>query len=225
MISAIRDDNPVMYFLHKGLMGLGWMKSPESAVTPVPEEPHTIPFGQADVKREGRDVTIVAVALMVHRALEAAARLEAEGIQTEVVDLRTLVPLDRATVLASVRKTGRLLVVDEDYRSFGLTGEIAAVLAEEAPKPFGRPSGGSPCRTSPSPTAGPWRPSAFPARTPSQTRPAPWSPEPMPYSFVLPTLQDRAEEGVVVAWFKRGSRRKEPRWSRGSRWWRSRWKR
>jgi len=134
MITAIRDDNPVMYFFHKGLMGLGWMKYPETAVTPVPEEPYTIPLGQADVKRPGDDVTIVAVALMVHRALEAAARLEDEGIHAEVVDLRTLVPLDRTAVLASVRKTGRLLVVDEDYRSFGLTGEIAALVAEEAPE-------------------------------------------------------------------------------------------
>lgn len=139
MISAIRDDNPVMYFFHKGLMGLGWMKYPETTITPVPEEPYTIPFGQADVKREGRDVTIVAVAMMVHRALEAAEQLEKEGISAEVLDLRTLVPLDRRAVLDSVRKTGRLLVVDEDYRSFGLTGEIAAIVAEEAPEVLKKP--------------------------------------------------------------------------------------
>jgi len=139
MISAIRDDNPVMYFFHKGLMGLGWMKYPETTITPVPEEPYTIPFGQADVKREGEDVTIVAVAMMVHRALEAAKELEKEGISAEVLDLRTLVPLDRRAVLDSVRKTGRLLVVDEDYRSFGLTGEIAAIVAEEAPEVLKKP--------------------------------------------------------------------------------------
>jgi len=129
MTQAIRDDNPVMYFFHKGLMGLGWMTSPATAATPVPEEPYTIPFGKAEVKRAGTDLTLVTVGLMVHRALEAAALLE-KKISIEVIDLRTLVPLDRATVVASVRKTGRLLVVDEDYRSFGLTGEIAATVAE-----------------------------------------------------------------------------------------------
>jgi acetoin:2,6-dichlorophenolindophenol oxidoreductase subunit beta len=134
MIQAIRDDNPVMYFFHKGLMGLGWMSSPATATTPVPEEPYTVPFGKAEVKRAGKDATIVTLGLMVHRALEAAAELEKGGISVEIVDLRTLVPLDRAAVLTSVRKTGRLLVVDEDYRSFGLSGEIAATVAEEDPK-------------------------------------------------------------------------------------------
>ncbi len=132
MIQAIRDDNPVMYFFHKGLMGLGWMKYPDTTVTPVPEEPYTIPFGVADVKREGKDVTIVALAWMVHRALEAAKTLAEEGIEVEVLDLRTLVPLDREAVVNSLKKTHRLLVVDEDYKSFGMTGEIAAIAAEEA---------------------------------------------------------------------------------------------
>ncbi len=132
MISAIRDDNPVMYFFHKGLMGLGWMKYPPGTVTPVPEEPYTIPFGVADVKRRGKDVTIVALAMMVHRALDAADELAKEGIEVEVIDLRTLVPLDRAAVVNSVKKTHKLIVVDEDYRNFGMTGEIAATVAEEA---------------------------------------------------------------------------------------------
>lgn len=132
MIQAIRDDNPVMYFFHKGLMGLGWMKYPDSTVTPVPEEPYAIPFGQADVKREGSDVTVVALAWMVHRAMEAAETLADEGIEVEVLDLRTLVPLDREAVVNSLKKTHRLLVVDEDYKSFGMTGEIAAIAAEEA---------------------------------------------------------------------------------------------
>jgi len=132
MIQAIRDDNPVMYFFHKGLMGLGWMKYPATTVTEVPEEPYTIPFGVADVKREGKDITIVALALMVHRALAAAEALAEEGIEAEVLDLRTLVPLDREAVINSVKKTHRLLVVDEDYKSFGMTGEIAAIVAEEA---------------------------------------------------------------------------------------------
>lgn len=132
MISAIRDDNPVMYFFHKGLMGLGWMKYPERTVTAVPEDAYTIPFGVADIKRQGGDLTIVTLGMMVHRALDAAEVLAEEGIEAEVIDLRTLVPLDRKAVVDSVKKTHRLLVVDEDYRGFGMTGEIAAIVAEEA---------------------------------------------------------------------------------------------
>lgn len=132
MTAAIRDDNPVMYFFHKGLMGLGWMKYPERTVTPVPEEPYTLPFGVADIKRSGTDLTIVSLAMMVHRALDAADVLAKEGIEAEVLDLRTLVPLDRETVVKSIKKTHKLLVVDEDYLGFGLTGEIAAIAAEEA---------------------------------------------------------------------------------------------
>lgn len=132
MISAIRDDNPVIYFFHKGVMGLGWMTPLEGATAPVPEEPYTIPFGKADVKREGTDVSIVTVSLMVHRALEAATQLEQDGISAEVIDLRTLVPLDKAAILNSVKKTHRLLIVDEDYKSFGMSGEITAIVAEEA---------------------------------------------------------------------------------------------
>lgn len=131
MTQAIRDDNPVMFFFHKGLMGLPWMSIIEASWAPVPEEPYTIPLGAADVKREGKDATVVGVAMMVHRALEAAETLAGEGIQAEVVDLRTLVPLDKTAIVNSVKKTHRLLVVDEDYRSFGLSGEIIALAAEE----------------------------------------------------------------------------------------------
>jgi len=132
MHNAIRDDDPVVYMYHKRLMGLGWLPAPDGPKTPVPETDYTIPFGRADVKREGADVTIVTLGLHVHRALDAAAALAADGIDAEVVDLRTLVPLDRETVVESVRKTGNLVVVDEDYRSFGLTGEIVASVADEA---------------------------------------------------------------------------------------------
>jgi pyruvate dehydrogenase E1 component beta subunit len=132
MTQAIRDDNPVMFFFHKGLMGLPWMSIIEATWAPVPEEPYTIPFGVADVKREGSDVTVVAVSMMVHRALEAAEKLAQEGINIEVIDLRSLVPLDREAVINSVKKTHRLLVVDEDYLSYGLSGEIVAVVAEQA---------------------------------------------------------------------------------------------
>jgi len=132
MTTAIRDDNPVMYFFHKGLMGLPWMSIIEATWAPVPEEPYTIPFGVADVKREGNDVTIVAVSMMVHRSLEAAEKLAEEGISVEVIDLRTLVPLDKEAVIKSVKKTHRLLVVDEDYLSYGMSGEIAATAVEGA---------------------------------------------------------------------------------------------
>ncbi|WP_411964027.1 alpha-ketoacid dehydrogenase subunit beta [Haloferax sp. YSMS24] len=132
MHSAIRDDDPVVYMFHKRLMGLGWMPSPPGPKTGVPEEDYTIPFGEADVKREGSDVTVVTLGLHVHRSLDAASRLEDDGIDAEVIDLRTLVPLDTDTILESVRKTGKLLVVDEDYQSFGVTGEIIARAAEGA---------------------------------------------------------------------------------------------
>ena len=130
MIQAIRDDNPVMYFFHKGIMGLPWMAYFEGATTEVPAEPYTIAFGQARVARAGRDLTIVTLSQMVHKALRAAEDLKQDGIDAEVIDLRTLVPLDVDSVVNSVSKTGRLLVADEDYLNFGLTGEIAALIAE-----------------------------------------------------------------------------------------------
>jgi Pyruvate/2-oxoglutarate dehydrogenase complex, dehydrogenase (E1) component, eukaryotic type, beta subunit len=132
MISAIRDDNPVVYMFHKGIMGLGWMTPNPRATAHVPEEPYTIPIGKADVKREGRDLTIVTISLMVHRALDAADDLAGDGIEAEVLDLRSLVPLDREAILASVGKTHRLLVVDEDYRSFGMSGEVITTVIEGA---------------------------------------------------------------------------------------------
>ncbi len=122
--TAIRDDNPVMFFEHKALYA---MKGE------VPDDPeYMIPFGQADIKREGKDVSIVANLLYVHRALEAAEALKAEGISAEVIDPRTLVPLDRETILASVRKTGRLVIVHEAHRSAGWGAEVAAMVTEEA---------------------------------------------------------------------------------------------
>ena len=130
MTQAIRDDNPVMFMFHKGIMGLPWMAYFEGSTNEVPEEPYTIPFGQAKVVREGRDLSIVTLSQMVQKSLLAAQQLSSAGIEAEVIDLRTLVPLDRDAVLQSVRKTGRLLVADEDYLSFGLSGEIAAIVAE-----------------------------------------------------------------------------------------------
>ena len=132
MHSAIRDDDPVVYLFHKRLMGLGWMPAPDGPKTDVPEEPYEVAFGDADVKREGADATVVTLGLHVHRALEAADALAEDGVDAEVIDLRTLVPLDTDAVLESVAKTGRLVVVDEDYRSFGVTGEIVSRVAESA---------------------------------------------------------------------------------------------
>jgi acetoin:2,6-dichlorophenolindophenol oxidoreductase subunit beta len=134
MISAIRDDNPVIYVFHKGIMGLPWMAKNPRSVGPVPQEAYETPIGTAAVAREGRDATVVTVSLSVHHALDAAGRMSAEhGVELEVIDLRTLVPLDRAAILSSVAKTGRLLVVDEDYQSFGMSGEVAATVAETDP--------------------------------------------------------------------------------------------
>jgi len=130
MTQAIRDDNPVVFMYHKGIMGLPWMAYYEGSSNDVPVEPYTLPFGQAKVVREGKDVTIVTISQMVQKALVAADELAKGGLSAEVVDLRTLVPLDRQTVLKSVAKTGRLLIADEDYLGFGLTGEISGIVAE-----------------------------------------------------------------------------------------------
>lgn len=132
MISAIRDDNPVVYMFHKGALGLGWMVNNPRATGPVPEESYTVPIGKAAVAREGTDVSIVTLGLSVHKALDAAETLEAQGISAEVIDLRSLVPLDREAVIESVKKTHRLLVVDEDYQSFGMTGEIITTAVQGA---------------------------------------------------------------------------------------------
>jgi len=130
MAQAIRDDNPVIFMYHKGIMGLPWMAYLDGSTNAVPEQSYVIPFGVAKVVREGTDVTIVTISQMVQKASLAADVLAEQGISAEVIDLRTLVPLDRATVLASVAKTGRLLIADEDYLGFGMTGEISAIIAE-----------------------------------------------------------------------------------------------
>jgi len=121
--TAIRDDNPVMFFEHKLLYNIKGS---------VPEEEYTVPLGVADVKREGEDVTIVATLYMVHKSLAAAEELSNEGISVEVVDPRTLVPLDKQAIINSVKKTGRIVIVTEDCKTGGVSAEIAAVVAEEA---------------------------------------------------------------------------------------------
>jgi len=122
LISSLRNDDPKVFFEHRLL---------SSVKGPVPEEPYTISFGKAEVKNEGKDVTIVAVGLMVQYALGAATKLLKEGISAEVVDPRTIVPLDKSTILKSVKKTSRLLIVDEDYERCGFASEVAAVVADE----------------------------------------------------------------------------------------------
>jgi len=133
MISAIRDDNPVVYMFHKGVMGLAWMAKNPRATDDVPTEAYTVPIGEAKVVRPGEDVSVVTLSLSVHHALDAAESLAGHGIDAEVIDLRSLVPLDREAILASVAKTGRLVVVDEDYQSFGVSGEVVATVTDVDP--------------------------------------------------------------------------------------------
>jgi 2-oxoisovalerate dehydrogenase E1 component len=119
--TAIRSDDPVFFLEHKGLL---------NTRGPVPEAEYLIPFGEAAIVREGEDLTIVAIALMVKRALEACEQLAEEGVSAELIDPRTLAPLDVDTILESVSKTGRLLIVDEDYAPCGAGAEIAAQVID-----------------------------------------------------------------------------------------------
>jgi len=120
--TAIRDDNPVISF-ESTVLG--------SMVGEVPEEEYTIPFGEADIKREGIDVTVVALSRMVHEALAVAEEMEKQGVSLEVIDPRTLVPLDRDTIRESVFRTGRLLVVDEACRTCGAAAEVLSLIVED----------------------------------------------------------------------------------------------
>ncbi|MHB8073016.1 alpha-ketoacid dehydrogenase subunit beta [Desulfosporosinus fructosivorans] len=120
--SAIRDDNPVVFLEHKALYGV---------MGEVPDGEYTIPLGKADIKREGKDVTILAYSMMLHKALAAAETLALEGIEAEVIDPRTLVPFDKETLYKSIEKTGRLVIVHEAVKQGGFGGEVAAMVAEE----------------------------------------------------------------------------------------------
>ncbi|GAA1654004.1 alpha-ketoacid dehydrogenase subunit beta [Georgenia ruanii] len=133
MTAAVRDDSPVVYMFHKGVMGLPWMAKNPRSVDVVPEGEYVVPIGKARTARAGTDVSVVTLSLSVHHALDVADKLAGEGIDAEVLDLRSLVPLDRTAILESVGKTGRLVVVDEDYHSFGLSGEVTATVADEDP--------------------------------------------------------------------------------------------
>lgn len=154
LAAAIRDDNPVVFMFHKNLQGMGWLGTVAGATVDVPEDAYEIPLGKAATVRPGTDVTLVGWGATVHHALEAAQALHADGINAEVIDLRTLSPLDRPAVRASAAKTGRLVVVDDDYLTCGVAGEIIASVAEvgtalkappqriaypDIPVPFARP--------------------------------------------------------------------------------------
>jgi pyruvate dehydrogenase E1 component beta subunit len=133
--AAVRDDNPVLMFEHKLLYGSKGNRAEKGAVSPVgevPDEDYVVPIGEGAIRRQGRDVTIVGKLLTVYRALAAADRLAEDGIEAEVIDPRTLVPLDKEMILESVRKTHRFVVVEEDNRTHGWGAEIAAMVAEEA---------------------------------------------------------------------------------------------
>jgi pyruvate/2-oxoglutarate/acetoin dehydrogenase E1 component len=144
LLSALEDNGPVIYLEHKLLanywldyLGAGGRKTvsydiPEGGARgSVPAKWEPVPIGKAVIRREGTDITLCGAGVSVHRAQAAAEELGDEGISTEVIDLRTITPLDIATVEQSVRKTGHLIVVDEDYKEFGLSGEIAAQLLEK----------------------------------------------------------------------------------------------
>jgi pyruvate/2-oxoglutarate/acetoin dehydrogenase E1 component len=123
MKSTLRDENPVIFVEHKALYNIKGH---------VAEEEYLIPFGQAVVRKPGDQITLVAMGQMMHRAMQAAVRLEQEGISVEIIDPRTLAPFDKETILTSVAKTGRLAIVDEAYASCGVSAEIAAIVAGEA---------------------------------------------------------------------------------------------
>lgn len=121
--TAIRDENPVVIFEDKMMYNLKG---------PVPEEEYLIPFGEADIKREGKDVTMVATSSMIHVAMKAAEGLSKQGVEVEVIDPRTLVPLDTDVLCDSAAKTGHVVIVDEGHRQYGVTAELASVIAEGA---------------------------------------------------------------------------------------------
>ncbi len=133
--AAVRDDNPVIVFEHKLLYGSKGARTEKGALSPVgevPDEDYIVPIGKGIVRRAGKDVTIIGKLLTMYRALAAAEALAQDGIEAEVIDPRTLVPLDKELILESVRKTGRLVIVEEDTLTGGWAGDLAAIVADEA---------------------------------------------------------------------------------------------
>ena len=138
LISAIRKDHPVLFYEHKLLYGVGRPNSSllEEPANSVPENSYEIPFGEAVVRRKGNDVTVVANMLMLHRSLEAGSKLQGEGISIEVIDPRTLVPLDVKTISESVKKTGRLVIAEECQAVGSWGNEVIASICESVEEPF-----------------------------------------------------------------------------------------
>lgn len=124
--AAIKDPDPVLFFEHKNALAYRGVKQE------VPDEPYEIPIGKAEIKRPGNHISVITYGLMVHYALGAAEELAGEGVEVEVLDLRTLLPLDREAILTSVKKTGKALIVHEDNLTGGIGGEIAAIISDEA---------------------------------------------------------------------------------------------
>lgn len=123
--SAIREDNPVVFLQHKKLLF-------SKLTSEIPGEEYTIPLGKADIKKEGTDVTVVATGFMVHSALAAAAKLQEKGVSMEVIDPRTVVPLDKQVIVDSVKRTGKLVIMTEECNTGSVAAQIAAIVAEEA---------------------------------------------------------------------------------------------
>lgn len=121
--AAIRDDDPVLFFEHKGLY--------RAVKGEVPDSDYVIPIGKADVKKDGTDITVISYGKTLHFCLEAAAQLEKEGVSALVLDLRTLLPLDREAIVEAARKTGKVLIVHEDNKTCGVGAEVSAIIAEE----------------------------------------------------------------------------------------------
>jgi pyruvate dehydrogenase E1 component beta subunit len=151
MVASVQHDGPVVYLEHKllsdywrdylgsGGRNLDYDVPKKGQQGQVPDKWSPIPFGRASVRRSGTDITMVSLGVGVHRAMEAAGLLESQGVSAEVLDLRTVSPLDSSAIMSSVSKTGRLLVIDEDYKQFGLSGEIAALVLENSIRfKFGR---------------------------------------------------------------------------------------
>lgn len=187
MLAALQHDGPAIFLEHK-LLSEAWLEflgvgaratvgfdvPAEGRKGAVPDRWEPMPLGRAALRREGGDVTIVSVGVGVHRALEAAQMLEGEGISAGVLDLRTVAPLDAAAVCREVAKTGRLLVVDEDYQAFGLSGELAAIALEAGLNSSMAES----ALPQPSPMPDNWKTRLFPTRSASARPPEGWCSDP-----------------------------------------------
>ena len=140
MLAAIADDNPVVFMFHKALQGMGWLGTVQRSIVVVPDGEVLVPIGKAQIAREGSNLTIVGLGHTLHLALDAAEHLDGMGVNAEVIDLRTIAPLDRPTLIASTRKTGRLIVIEDDYLTCGLAGEVIASVCEAGVKLLAPPA-------------------------------------------------------------------------------------